>query len=230
MSDEDPIEGGLAIAMTGAASISRAAEVMLRYAQEVKARRAAGLREGVAELRKQIDARGELAAAAMVFYGETGHTEWIKKATAAEIVDAVHASHAWAEIDPERFSDKAQAIREQLAATFGVDLREAYAEKQTADALAAIARDGLKDYDRDPLNPSAYDRHVLAQRADGARTEAMKAAGATEAAVTARAVSDQLNGHDPRGTAAAAAGGRTKAPTKVARRSPARQAGQQRGR
>lgn len=232
MSDEDPIEGGLAIAMTGAASVSRAAEVMLRYAQEVKARHAAGVHEGVAELRQQLDARAELAAAAMKFSDQTGHPDWIKTATVPEIVDAVHAAHAWAEIDPERFSDKAQAIREQLVVAFGVDLREAYAEKQTADALAAIARDGLEATTgrSTTQRASAQERSYDAPASREQRTQVMKEAGIPAAAVSAREVSDQLNGNDPRGTAAAAANGHGKAPAKAARRSPSKQAAQQRGR
>jgi len=161
-----------------------------------------------------------------------------------EIADAVHDVHAWAEVDEQRFGPQADRMREQLQAAFGVDLREAHEEQRGAEAIADLARAGVeearsadgaavttveatREIETVVISELAYD----APEARSAKHEAMAVtgAGATEA-VKARTVSDQLNVHDPRGTAAAAAAGAGRGPNKAAARTGRRKPGQQRGR
>jgi len=238
MSGDDPIEHGISVAMTGAAAMSRVAEILIRQAQEAKARAAADSRANAEELQLQLAARAETAEA---YYTAAAEREWLATATTEEITSAVHGVHAWAEVDEQRFGPHAERMREQLQAAFGVDLREAYEEQLGAEAIADIARAGLeearsadgagatsveasRELETVAVSEMAYD----APEARAARHESMAATGtgATEA-VKARTVSDQLNVHDPRGTAAAAGKGRgaSKAAARTGRREPRQQLG-----
>jgi hypothetical protein len=241
MSGDDPIEHGISVAMTGVAAMSRVAEILIRQAQEAKARAAADSRANAEELQLQLAARAETAEA---YYAAAAQREWLATATTEEIAAVVHGVHAWAEVDEQRFGPHAEQMREHLKAAFGVDLREAYEEQRNAEAIADLARFGMEEarsvdgaastavdatqeLETVAVSELAYD----APWARVARSEAMvvTGAGATEA-VKARTVSDQLNAHDPSGTAAAAASGKGRRPGKAAVRTSRRQTAQQRGR
>jgi len=241
MSGDDPIEHGISVAMTGAAAMSRVAEILIRQAQEAKARAAADSRANAEELQLQLAARAETAEA---YYAAAAQREWLATASTEEIAAAVHGVHAWAEVDEQRFGPHAERMREQLQAAFGVDLREAYEDQRNAEAIADLARAGVEEarsadgaasttveatqkIETLAVSELGYD----ATDARAARREIMvEAAGGSAEVVKARSVSDYLNAHDPQGTAAAAAAGKGRGPSKAAARTGRRQPGQQRGR
>ncbi|MFS3130649.1 hypothetical protein ACLM5J_19765 [Nocardioides sp. Bht2] len=235
MADDDPIDDGVSIMMSGAAAASRVAEVLVRQAQDAKLKLAQQDRIAAEEAASQLAARGEVAQA---FYREAASQEWLAGATVADIRAAVEGAHLWAEIDPERFAGTAEDLRDEMRAVFGVDLREAVAEQRDAAAIADLAAAGVDSARAASSHAGvAVDQARSAEAtavseydspdARRAREQAMKDAGADTETVKARVVSDRLNAHDPR-LAPAGTGGAAKG--KPAARTSSRKADQQRGR
>lgn len=229
MSDSDPIDDGVAAAMTTAAAVSRVAEVLLRQAQDEKLRRAREDQATAHDAALQLAARAEVAEA---FYRQASDSEWLRGADVAEIRAAVEGAYTWAEVDPDRFRSAADDLGAQLQALYAVDVREAYVEHRNAAAVADLAAAGVaearereKDADRSARSAdmaAAYD----SAPARSQRERALVAAGADHDFTTARVVSDKLNAHDPRDAARAGHPKLSKAP---GRRGGARH-DQQRGR
>lgn len=233
MSGEDPIDDGMALAATAAASAARVAEVLLKQAQDLKLKQAHEARASVAEAATQLAARAEVAEA---FYREACSAEWLSTASAADLRAAVEGVHVWAEVAPDRFGEPAESMREALITAYRVDVREAYAERRDAAAIADLASRGVLDARVEQVEVKPVVVQDLAQAGVGAgydtaearraRESAMVAAGVDQELVTARMVSDKMNAHDP-ATAAASAGG---VRTKAAVRSHGKSRDQQRGR
>ncbi|MBU2698808.1 hypothetical protein [Pimelobacter sp. 30-1] len=250
MDADDPIEGGISVAMTAAASGSRIAEILLRKAQEAKLRAAQLANRNAEELNAQLAARSEIAQA---FYADASEQAWLTNASKDDVIAAVHGVHAWAEVDPGKFGPQAERMREQFQAAFGVDLREAFQENQNAQALAEYARVNLHDAERSeainevdppPWDPPAQPGPIKvvdeptvtatyapydAPESRAAREQDLVKSDVGPDAVKAHATADKLNAKSPRGTAAAAASTKARTPKKAAQRG-TRQQGQQRGR
>lgn len=227
MSDnDDALQDGISVALTGAAAMSRVGEVLLRQAQEQKARAAAETRQRAEEAAEQLRARAEVAQA---FYTAAASPEWMQGASARDLATAIQGVHLWAEVDHDRFGQVAEAMREQVRTTLGVDLREAYEEQRGAAAIAALAATGARapDKEQEPKQEQGRDYDDPARRQ--ARRDDLEKAGTEPAAVKARVVSDELNGHDPADTAQNAQAGRA-ARHKPAARAPRKRREQQRSR
>ena len=174
MDADDTFEEFQRVATTGAAALSRAAEVLIRSGQDTKARHAAETARVTEDLQRRAEAQSQ---AADRYYARATEPGWVRSAGPEEVAVAWKGVHQWSQIDPERFERRAEALNDQIRAEYGFDPREG------AGGLEEQAQ-GCRDWiaaDRGP-NPGG------AGEVD---------AGALAEARQAREKADYLTGYDP---------------------------------
>ncbi len=82
MDGDDTFEEFERVAMTGAAALSRAAEVLIRNAQDSKVRAAAETARATEDLQRRAEAQ---AQAAERYYARTVEPGWVRNADADEV-------------------------------------------------------------------------------------------------------------------------------------------------
>ncbi len=214
--DVDPLEHGAQIAMTMATGGSRFAEVMLREAQNAKLQQRSQTQANADRMAADLFAKADRASR---FYGDlAADASWWRRATPADVGNALQGVHVWAENG--HCVDEAAAMRNQVRLILGVDLTEVWQDTQNARAVAeaayaaTVAADSLWLPEIDPQNatserlPFGKEGYDSADARD-AREAALRAAGVPESAIKARVGSDQQNGYDPSEAAARSVARRT---------------------
>ncbi|MGB3763477.1 MAG: hypothetical protein WA966_09655 [Ornithinimicrobium sp.] len=137
MDSDDTFEEFQRVAVTGAAALSRAAEVLIRNAQDTKVRQVAQTAQATEDLQRRAEAQ---AAAAERYYAHAAEPGWVRQASAAEVAVSWKGAHQWAEIDPHRFTGPAADLDRRIRDEYGIDLTSpARAGSAAGDSLEARA-------------------------------------------------------------------------------------------
>lgn len=244
MDGDDTFEEFERVAMNGAAALSRAAEVLIRNAQDNKVRATAQTAQATEDLQRR--AEGQSRAAELYYARATTEPGWARRASAGEVALTWKGAQKWAEVDVGRFGGYADALTDQVRAEYGFDPHET---GSGLDAQSRGCREQVEAHQRgrgeagaesdgDQV-PGAVAGVTVATRTDAAElgydtaerravtSAALTAAGVSEPAREAKMVADHLNGTDPQAVTTAAAPRRSRA-TGVAK--PTRDRGHDRGR
>ena len=216
MDSDDTFEEFQRVAMTGAAGLSRAAEVLIRNAQDAKVRQVARTAQVTEDLQRRAEAQ---AAAAERYYAHATEPEWVRQASAAEVATAWKGAHQWAQIDPHRFTGPATDLNDRIRDEYGIDptspARAGSAAGGSLEARALWCEQQITAHRDKPARPSG------AGDSDQASAEARDA----------RERADYLTGYDPQTIIAATRESRDRgaaSPGRIAARS--RGQDQERGR
>lgn len=200
MDVDDPFDEVARVATTGAAALSRAAEVLIRRAQDSKIRQAGATARVTEDLQRRAEAQ---ASSAERYYARAGDPEWVRSTGAEDVALAWHGSRQWAQIDPDRFTAHAERIDAAVRKETGIDFsdpeqrhglnvnntRTLAGEPLTSapTSSAGVGEDGVT------VTSPAYD--TAERRA--ATDSRLEAAGVSPKAREARMLSDQFNATDP---------------------------------
>ncbi len=116
MDGDDTFEEFERVVMTGAAALSRAAEVLIRAAQDNKARATAETARATEDLQRRAEAQTQ---AAERYYTRAAEPGWAHAASADEVGLAWKGAHQWAEIDAGRFGGHAARLTDQIRTEYG---------------------------------------------------------------------------------------------------------------
>ncbi len=122
MDGDDTFEEFERVAMTGAAALSRAAEVLIRAAQDNKVRATAETARVTEDLQRRAEAQ---AQAAERYYARAVESGWVRHAGSDEVALAWKGAQQWAQVDSDRFAGYAKALNDWLWTECGFDPREA---------------------------------------------------------------------------------------------------------
>lgn len=224
MDGDETFEEFERVAMIGAAALSRAAEVLIRSAQDHRVRATAQSAQATEDLQRRAEAQSQ---AAEQYYKRTIEPGWVRSVEADEVALAWKGSQQWAQIDGERFGGYAAALTDEIRAEYGFDPYETgaglEAQSRACREQVEARRSGQEENGSTPkgdqVPPAAADvaagRRTAAADLDydtverrAATSAELAAAGVPESARSARAVADHLNGTDPHALASAPARGR----------------------
>lgn len=148
--EDDPIEDLRAVGMNAAAALSRAAEVLIRAAQETKARRLHAVETDTAQGLARQEAQ---TRAAEQFYARVD-VDQLRQASPADVAATWQGVHQWRDLDPDRFTDHADRINHDVAQIYGLDgeaALETY-DDITVQETAAMIRDVAAETRGDELH------------------------------------------------------------------------------
>lgn len=252
--DEDPLDELRTVGMTGAAAVSRVAEILIRNAQDDQLRRCGDSQGAATAAQQRYEAQAQVAER---LFEQAAQAQWMRDASPAEIAAAWRAARTWAEVDAERFTHHARAVNDTYRDEYGVDLADVEDRLGDRDLAVDLAR-GRAEAARDggPTAPDPTEAELRAAelelsaptagrdaRAAQAREDrdgydtaarrerddaAMREAGVPDEAREAKQIADHLNGRHPH-QGAAGPGPKTR-PGRGAGRAKARTRGTERGR
>lgn len=136
MVDDDPIDDLRGVSMTLGTSLSRAGEVLLRAAAQAKARRAETTSQETQIVAQRREAHAALAERQ---FTQARQPERLDKVSPRESAYTWGAARAWAEVDPQRFSEHANALTANFKDRYDVDLEEIAHQTGSADLAMAAA-------------------------------------------------------------------------------------------
>lgn len=203
--DEDPVDELRGVGMNQGAALSRVAETLIRNEQDQNMRQAEQDQREAQQLHERYEAQA-LAAEAQLDRGS--QREWLRESDPGEVAATWRAAENWAEVERDRFGERADAVNEAYRAEYGIDLREVEETLGSREMAAEVGQARVEQVRGTDREGAAYD--TSERRAQ--MVAEMHQRGVPSEARDARLISDYMNGRHPH----EAAGARTE-PRRVGR-------------